>query len=105
MPGETSPTEGGKIRLGALVRQSSYVLGVTPKFTRAEEAHLLMQDFLPEQLLGGPNYDLVVYRIGDFLADVQDPDRAYVDFAQEVSQGLGERALSLEVKYIDLTPK
>jgi hypothetical protein len=105
MPGETSPTEGGKIRLGALARQSSYVLGVTPKLTGAEEAHLGNQDFLPEQLLGGADYDLVVYRIADFLNSPDFPDEAFVNFAQEVSQGLGERALSQEVKYIHLTPK
>jgi hypothetical protein len=46
-----------------------------------------------------------LYSIVDFLDSTELPEKAFVDFAQEISQGLGKRALSEEVKYIHTTPK
>jgi len=105
MTGETASNEGGEIRLGVLARQSRYVIGVSPRLTAIEKVHLMEQDVFPTQLLEGAGYALVLYSIGDFLDSTEFPEEAFVNFAQELSQGLGERALSEEVKYIHLTPK
>ncbi|HVA11479.1 MAG TPA: hypothetical protein VNG32_04935 [Candidatus Dormibacteraeota bacterium] len=104
MPGETASNEGGNIRLGAFAGLFIFVLGVEPKLNEDEKLHIIEQDVLPTRLLEGEDYDLVIYREMDFYAH-PDPDEAFVSFAKDMSQGLGERALSEKVKYIELKPK
>jgi hypothetical protein len=101
MPKETISNDGGQIMLGVIARPYAYVLGTEPKLTEAEEADLLGGDYLPSAILRGDNYALVIYNGRDFLdSDDDHPDSAFVSYAEEVSQGLGQRALSEALKYI-----
>jgi hypothetical protein len=105
MSGETASTEGGEIRLGVFVQLSRYVFGATPKLTGDERTHLLEQDILPDQVLEGNDYDLIIYKTRDFFDGTGFPDETFVSFARELNQGLGERALSEEVRLLHPVPR